>query len=170
MVEEKIININGVDYIAASDGKIYSTKNVGKAKFHQEIKQRKNSDGYYCITTGKNGNRRSVRVHRIIAKAFVPNVNNLPEVDHIDNNRENNNSSNLQWITGIENKKKTPFEKRSVTHKHELNGRAMLTVDDVKEIRLLYKNGMKKSEIADRYNRGWSTIHNIIIENTWRGI
>lgn len=170
MVEERIVNVNGIDYIAASDGKIYSTKNVGRGKYHKELKQRKDDDGYYCITTGKTGHRKVVRVHRIIAKAFVPNVNNLPEVDHIDNNKLNNNASNLQWLTGIENKKKTPFEKRSATHKHELNGRAMLTADDARQIRLLYKNGMKQSEIADKYKRGWSTIHNIIIENTWKGI
>ena len=170
MIEERIINVNGVDYIASSDGKIYSTKNIGRAKYHQEIKQRINNDGYCCITTGVNGKRKTTRVHRIIAAAFIPNVNNSPEVDHIDGNKLNNNVSNLQWLTGIENKKKTPFEIRSATHRHELNGRAMLTAEDVKQIRLLYKNGMKQSEIADLYKRGWSTIHNIIIGNTWKGI
>lgn len=38
MVEEKILNIVGVDYIISSDGHIYSTKNVGRGKYHKEIK------------------------------------------------------------------------------------------------------------------------------------
>ena len=98
MVEERILNYKGVDYIVSSDGKIYSTKNCGAGKYHKEIKQRKNADGYYCITVGTNNQRSSARVHRLVALAFVENPNNLPEVDHIDNNRENNNASNLQWL------------------------------------------------------------------------
>lgn len=51
------------------------------------------------------------------------------------------------------------------------NGRAKLTDDDVIEIRkLYYEQGMKKHEIAKLFNRGWSTIHNIIINNTWKGL
>lgn len=170
MAEEKIINVNGVDYIASSDGKIFSTKNVGRGKYHKELKQRKNQDGYWCVTVGTNKNRTAQRVHRIIALAFVPNPYNLPEVDHIDNDRENNNASNLQWMNGIDNKRKTPFERRSITHSGELNGRAKLTIKDVKAIRQMYTNGYSKQEIATKYGRGWSTIHNIIIENTWKGI
>lgn len=46
MIEEKIITIREVDYIVSSDGKVYSTNNIGRAKYHKEISQRKNSDGY----------------------------------------------------------------------------------------------------------------------------
>lgn len=42
-------------------------------------------------------------VHRLVAQAFIPNPNNLPEVDHIDNNPQNNNVNNLQWVTRCEN-------------------------------------------------------------------
>lgn len=170
MAEEKIINLLGVDYIVSSDGKIYSTSNVGRGRYHKEISQRENQDGYMVVTVGKTSCRRSMRVHRIVALAFVPNPDNLPEVDHIDNNRQNNAASNLQWMYGIDNKKKTPFETRSKTHKGVLNGRAKLTADDVCNIRQLYSEGKTKAEIAKLYSRGWSTIHNIISNNTWRGI
>lgn len=170
MIEEKVFNVENVDYIVSTEGKIFSTKNIGRGKYHQEITQRLNQDGYYVVTVGVNGHRRVRSVHRIIAMAFVPNPNNLPEVDHIDNNRRNNKASNLQWLSGTDNKKKTPFEARSETHKGELNGRAKLTAEDVKEIRRLYNNGYTQQEIAKKYNRGWSTIHNIIIGATWKGI
>ncbi len=46
-----------------------------------------------------DNNRHNVLVHRLVAESFIPNSNNLPEIDHIDNNPQNNKASNLQWIT-----------------------------------------------------------------------
>lgn len=99
MAEEKIITIKEVNYIVSSDGKVYSTNNVGRAKYHQEISQRKNKDGYMQITVGRTGNRSQYRVHRIVAEAFIPNPDNLPEVNHKDNDRTNNRVDNLEWCT-----------------------------------------------------------------------
>lgn len=99
MAEEKIITIKEVNYIVSSDGKVYSTNNVGRAKYHQEISQRKNKDGYMQITVGRTGNRCQYRVHRIVAEAFIPNPDNLPEVNHKDNDRTNNRVDNLEWCT-----------------------------------------------------------------------
>ena len=167
---EKLFNINSVDYIVSTEGKIYSTKNVGRGKYHKELKQRKNQDGYLLVTTGKNAYRKGIAVHRIIAKAFIPNPDNLPEVDHIDNNKENNNVNNLRWISSFDNKSRIPFEVRSITHKCELNGRAKLNSNDVSQIRKLFAEGESQYKIAKLYNRGWSTIHNIITGKTWQGV
>lgn len=103
MVEEKVVTINEVDYIVSSDGHIYSTHNSQRSTYHKEIKQRANVDGYMVITTGKTGTRRMMSVHRIVAEAFVPNPNNLPEVNHIDCNRANNCADNLEWCTHFDN-------------------------------------------------------------------
>lgn len=103
MIEEKIITIREVDYIVSSDGKVYSTNNIGRAKYHKEISQRNNSDGYMQITVGKTGHRGQYRVHRMIAEAFIPNPDNLPEVNHKDNNRTNNCVDNLEWCTHVYN-------------------------------------------------------------------
>lgn len=167
---EKFFTVEGIEYIVSTDGKIYSTNNIGRGKYHKEIKQRKNHDGYMVITTGKTGDRKTRFVHRIIAQAFIPNPLGLPEVDHIDRNRTNNDVSNLRWIDSLENKRRTPFEVRSKTHKGELNGRAMLSENDVLLIRDLFKNGKPQYQIAKEFGRGWSTIHNIIIRNTWKDI
>lgn len=103
MVEEKIINVNGIDYIVSSDGHVYGTINYARGRYHQEIKQRLNADGYMVITTGKTGKRRLASVHRLVAQAFIPNPNNLPEVNHKDCDRTNNCVENLEWCTHTEN-------------------------------------------------------------------
>lgn len=103
MVEEKIITVRGVEYIVSSDGKVYSTRNGGPSYYHKEISQRLNSDGYWQITVGTDGNRSQYRVHRMVAEAFIPNPNNLPEVNHKDYDRTNNNVDNLEWCTHADN-------------------------------------------------------------------
>lgn len=170
-MREVILNIKGIDYIVSDDGRIFSTKNNGRGEYHKEITQRKDSCGYFCITVGKSNNRTRMRVHRIVALAFIKNVNNLPEVDHIDNNKENNNASNLQWCTGFYNKSKIPFDRRSKSHKHELNGRSILKKEEVIKIRQLYEtDGVSIASIAREYNCGWSTISSIVKYKSWKDI
>lgn len=65
-------------------------------------------NGYYYVNLGR-GNMR--RVHRLIAQAFIPNQLNLPQVDHVDENKGNNDVSNLRWVTASQNT-------RHSAHKH----------------------------------------------------
>lgn len=54
---------------------------------------------YYVISLNKNGSRKSYQIHRLVAEAFIPNPNNYPVVNHIDENRTNNRIENLEWCT-----------------------------------------------------------------------
>lgn len=63
------------------------------------LKQRYDKDGYLYVSTSINGKNITLRAHRIVASAFIPNPNNYPEVNHIDCNRANNVVSNLEWCT-----------------------------------------------------------------------
>ena len=63
------------------------------------LKQCKIRGGYLCVSTRVNGRHINLQVHRIIASCFLPNPDNLPEVNHKDCNRTNNNVSNLEWCT-----------------------------------------------------------------------
>lgn len=103
MVEEKIIEVKGVKYIVSSDGHVYSTNTEGPSYYHKEISQRLNKDGYLQVTVGLDGYRTQYRVHRMVAEAFIPNPGNLPEVNHKDYNRTNNNVDNLEWCTHDDN-------------------------------------------------------------------
>lgn len=55
--------------------------------------------GYVMVTLKKDGKTSRYRIHRLVAKAFIPNPNNLPQVNHKDENKENNCMSNLEWCT-----------------------------------------------------------------------
>ena len=56
--------------------------------------------GYMRVALGRGKQK---YVHRLVACAFLPNPESLPQVDHIDGDRTNNNASNLRWVTGQQN-------------------------------------------------------------------
>ena len=62
--------------------------------------------GYKQIVLYKDGKRNYLRVHRLIAKAFIDNPYNKKQVDHIDGNKLNNSIENLEWVTNAENTKR----------------------------------------------------------------
>ena len=55
--------------------------------------------GYYRVNLSKDSNVLQVRVHRLVAEAFVPNPQNLPCINHKDENKINNRAGNLEWCT-----------------------------------------------------------------------
>ena len=65
----------------------------------------KTVSGYPFVFLSVNGKSKNNMIHRLVATAFIPNPHNLPEVNHIDGNKENNNVSNLEWCTRKENLK-----------------------------------------------------------------
>lgn len=63
-------------------------------------------NGYELISIkpdGKYGKCKTLRVHRMVAEAFIPNFDNLPYVNHKDGNKANNVVSNLEWVTASQN-------------------------------------------------------------------
>ena len=89
-------------------GEYYEVSNLGNIRScgRGKVKLRKLSvgtDGYLQIRLHYNKKQKTYGVHRLVAIAFIPNPNNLPEVNHIDKNRQNNNISNLEWLTHADN-------------------------------------------------------------------
>ena len=56
-------------------------------------------DGYLLVVLSKNGEKKTCKVHRLVAQAFLPNPNNYPEINHKDENKLNNSVNNLEWCT-----------------------------------------------------------------------
>ena len=63
------------------------------------LKSAKNNKGYLIVNLCKEGKRKNNQIHRLVAQAFIPNPNNLLQVNHKDENKQNNNISNLEWCT-----------------------------------------------------------------------
>lgn len=81
--------------------KISNYGNVKSLKFGKEkiLKQTKDKDGYLYVGLCKQGKIKMCKVHRLVAKAFIANPNNLQQVNHKDENKTNNNVTNLEWCT-----------------------------------------------------------------------
>ena len=59
--------------------------------------------GYNTVCLYKETTKRNFKVHRLVASSFVPNPANLPHVNHIDENKQNNSADNLEWCTAKQN-------------------------------------------------------------------
>lgn len=85
-------------------GAIIQVSNDGKVIWNnQERKEYYNADGYAVCSIKTDDGWRSVRIARLVALAFIPNPENLPEVNHKDYDRTNSNVENLEWITRKDN-------------------------------------------------------------------
>ena len=71
-------------------------KSVGYGK-ERILKPGRNSRGYLQFCLWKNGEQKMYLVHRLVAQTFIPNPDNLPEVNHKDEDKENNSVQNLEW-------------------------------------------------------------------------
>lgn len=82
----------------------YQVNNLGQIKRNNKIlKPIKSRNGYLHIFLYSNGKAKQMLVHRIVAKAFIENKNNLEEINHKDGNKENNSVNNLEWCTRKQN-------------------------------------------------------------------
>lgn len=83
---------------------LYQVSNLGRVKslkFNKEkiLKLLLDSKGYYKVNLYKNNKIKTYLMHRLIASAFISNPNNLPQVNHKDEDKTNNKVENLEWCT-----------------------------------------------------------------------
>lgn len=86
-------------YKINEQGEIFNTKT--NKQLYGSIK----SNGYKSVTLTINGIKKSYMIHRLVALTFIPNPNNLPQVNHKDRNKINNNVDNLEWVSANDNLK-----------------------------------------------------------------
>jgi hypothetical protein len=120
------------------------------------------TSGYKHVALTKDGVMKTIRVHRIVALAFLSNPTQFGFVNHIDGIKTNNQASNLEWCDRSHNMKHAyaiGLFSKSNTSK--------LTKDVVCAIKMEGKWGSYK-QIGDKYGVAQSTIYNILNYNRWQ--
>ena len=100
MKEEIFKDIEGYEgkYQTSNRGNVKSLNYRGTGK-EKILKPQKTGDSYLQVHLYLDGKGKFYLVHRLVAQAFLPNPDNLPEVNHKDENPKNNNVDNLEWCT-----------------------------------------------------------------------
>lgn len=145
-----------------------STKGNVKERILRQIIRK----GYSYIHLCKQGVRSIVLVHRLVAQSFIHNPESLPQVNHKDGVKTNNNCNNLEWVTcGQNHLHASRTGLRSFDNQRgELNWRAKLTSEKIKEIRTLLSQQVSRKDIALRFSVCRQTVDSIANGDSWRAI
>lgn len=92
---------NYENYEISNFGRVRRKFKNGKTHYLKSIKTEK---GYLVVILYNNEKKqKKLRIHRLVAQAFIPNIFNKPQVNHIDLDKTNNQVQNLEWVTNQEN-------------------------------------------------------------------
>lgn len=163
-------------YKVSNEGQIMSLRRFRQGKnghpvtvYERILKYKIDKDGYHGVTLSRDSVHCSLRVHRIVAIAFIPNEQNHPQVNHKDSNKANNAVDNLEWTTDQGNKdhcRRTVM----VDYRGENHVLAKLKSADVVKIRELYKGGRTQVRIATEYGIRQAHVSSIVHKKTWKHI
>lgn len=112
----------------------FINKNTNKEQEMLKVKKLR-KDGYYEVALYKNSKGKSKQVHRLVANAFIPNLDNKPEVNHKNGIKTDNRVSNLEWVTISENALHSSRVLRNNVRKinqYDLKGRYLATYSSIK--------------------------------------
>lgn len=124
---------------------VYTNKRGVQYSHHVKeriLKTSRNNKGYHIVNLYKNKKQKHFLLHRLVAQAFIPNPDNLPEVNHKDENKDNNCADNLHWCTRIynntygiqskEGRRKTSKFRMKKVNQYNLKGELLMTFDGIR--------------------------------------
>ena len=119
------------------------------------LKPSMTTTGYHKVELiGANGKKKSLKLHRVIASAFIPNPMGYPIINHKDGNPLNNNIDNLEWCT----------QKHNVEHALQTGLKSYKIQDDATII-ALYGSGLSAKAIAKKFGVSTNTITHLLRRN-----
>lgn len=147
---------------------MYQVSNLGRVKSlnyrrtgkESILKYSTNNDGYKTVCLHKDGKQTTRLIHKLVAISFIPNIQNKPQINHIDGNKDNNCVDNLEWCTFKEN-----IIHRDIYIKPK--GRSLLTKEEVNTIKEAKQNGKNYKKVWENYCNKISLSG---FEKVWYGI
>lgn len=163
----------------------YSISNLGRIKSHSRYQKMKNGTirfqkeivmiqridhrGYLRVVLNKGEIHKLCLIHRYVGFAFIPNPENKKEINHIFGRTRCNVFCELEWNTGLENQ--THARRVGLINQHGENSvNSKFKNEDIINIRLLHKNKISVSLIAEMYNTNPSGIYRIVNRERWKHI
>jgi hypothetical protein len=161
----EFFKIDGFDLYEINKCGVVKNRITGKI-----LSQYIGSTGYYMVSLhNKGGHPKPQRVHRLIAKQFIPNPNNYSYVNHIDGNKLNYDIKNLEWCTHLQNMRHA-FETGLANNTGVNNGMCKLNDEKAKQIKNLLEKGLSQYKIAEMFNVSRSAILKIKLKKTWNHV
>jgi hypothetical protein len=142
-------------YSITKDGKVWSSRT------NKFLATQKTNKGYECVSLTIKGKSVGKHIHRLVAIAFIPNPDNKPFVNHLDNNPMNNCISNLEWCTQSENMIHSAKQGRMSNHRG-----AKLSEKSAKEI--ISRASEPTSDLAAEFGVCPATIRCLLRQETWK--
>ncbi|AMW61980.1 hypothetical protein DNAM5_236 [Bacillus phage Vinny] len=151
---------NGANYSVSSDGEVRNDK-TGR------ILKQGVARGYNIVVLFNNCRGKTLTVHKLVALAFIPNPLNKPQVNHKDGNKLNNSVNNLEWVTKSENQRHAIITGLVNPKKGEAHHSAILSEDNVIEIKKRLVKKEKGVEIAKDFGVNKAVISSIKTGRAW---
>lgn len=162
---EKWRDIEGYEgvYQVSNQGRVKSLPRNGTIKSERILRPAANHAGYYNVLFSFNHLRKHFSVHRLVAKAFIPNPENKPQINHIDGNKTNNTDSNLEWVTSKENM-------QHACKSGLLPQQSNLNDEKVRAIRTLSSGSLSQRQLGKMFGVGGTSINDILNGKSWKHI
>lgn len=155
-------------------GTSYSVSDLGRVVSHVRTRGGKQIELFTWVTSryryvrlSWRGKKTNIRLHRLVAMAFIPNPDNKPCVNHKNGNRDDNRAENLEWVTCSENSRHAASTGLFNPARGDQHGMAKLTSDDVRMIRSLRSGGSRPGAIARQFGVHYNTVYDIVSRRNW---
>jgi len=160
-------------YAITNDGRVWSYPKITSTYSHSGkwLKPINNGNGYLQVVLRKDNKSKKKYIHRLVAKAFIDNLNDYSCINHKDGIKSNNDVDNLEWCTysmnnqhaqdtGLSMSRYSKKQKESISKIGKSN--RVLENEQVQNILELYKHGTSIENLLMKFNVSKSTIYRII--------
>ncbi len=167
---EGVYMVSNTAMVKSLDHFVYHSDGKHRTQKGRILKQHKSVKGYIRVSLSKKGKRFHTSVHRLVAKAFINNEFNKPQVNHINGDKSDNRIENLEWCTNSENQIhaiKNGLVNHNTCEKHH---NSKLSDKDVLTARWLHKKGATNMELSLKYNVSETAMSKILRNLTYKNI